>query len=153
MGKPDPHRGNPPADRAGAAAFGAYVRFLRENVDGPGRGKSLRRLARDTGIAPSVLSRGERGLQDLRRPEYFERIAPHLGVRSAVMKRVAGTLTREDLEAVTSAREGSTGRVLWKRLSREVERLHGASPQTLEAVLAYIEFLTARRRGSIDHQR
>lgn len=152
MGKPDPHRATSPADRAGAAAFGAYVRFLRENVDGPGRGKSLRRLARDSGIAPSVLSRGERGLQDLRRADYLERIAPHLGVRSAVMKRVAATLTREDLETVTSTREGSTSQVLWTRLSREIERLRGATPQTLEAVLAYIEFLTTRQRATSERR-
>lgn len=142
-----------PADRAGAAAFGAYVRMLRENLRGPGRGKSLRRLARESGVAPSVLSRGERGLQDLRRAEYLERIAPHLGVRPSVMKRVAGALTGEDLDSMkaAAAREGTTGQVLWTRLSREIERLRTASPQTLEAVLAYIEFLTARQRGSSGH--
>ncbi len=127
--------------------------MLRENFHGRGRGKALRQLAREAGIAPSVLSRGERGLQDLRRAEYLERIAPHLGMRSTVMKRVASTLTRDDLEAVTSAREGTTGRVLWTRLSREIERLRSASPQTLEAVLAYIEFLITRRRGTTDRQR
>lgn len=136
---------NVDADRTGAAAFGAYVRMLRENLHGQGRGKGLRQLARESGVAPSVLSRGERGLQDLRRLEYLERIAPHLGLRPTVMKRVAATLTREDLAAMKSGEE-STGRLLWMRLQREVERLRGAPPQTLEAVLAYIEFLTARRR-------
>lgn len=135
-----------------ARVFGAYIRTLRENFHGRGRGKPLRQLARETGIAPSVLSRGERGLQDLRRPEYFERIAPHLGVRSAVMKRVAATLTKEDLKTVTSTREGSTSQVLWTRLSREIERLRGATPQTLEAVLAYIEFLTTRQRATSERR-
>lgn len=139
-----------PTDRAAAAAFGAYLRMLRENLHGPGRGKSLRRLARESGIAPSVLSRGERGHQDLRRAEYVERIAPHLGVRPAVMKRVAGALTADDLNTIKAApgREGSTSQVLWTRLGREVERLRGARPETLEAVLVYIEFLTSRRRGT-----
>ena len=126
--------------------------MLRENFHGRGRGKPLRQLARETGIAPSVLSRGERGLQDLGRPEYFERIAPHLGVRPTVMKRVAATLTREDLETVTSTREGSTSQVLWTRLSREIERLRGATPQTIEAVLAYIEFLTTRQRATSERR-
>lgn len=137
-------------DRAAAAVFGAYLRMLRENLHGPGRGKSLRKLARESGIAPSVLSRGERGHQDLRRAEYVERIAPHLGVRPSVMKRVAGALTADDLNSVKSVggREGSTSQVLWTRLGREVERLRGARAETLEAVLAYIEFLTARKATS-----
>jgi transcriptional regulator with XRE-family HTH domain len=123
------------------------VRILRENLHGQGRGKSLRALARESGIAPSVLSRGERGQQDLRRAEYVERIAPHLGVRPSVMKRVAGALTADDLNSIRAGkgREGSTSQVLWSRLGREVEKLRGARAETLEAVLAYIEFLTARR--------
>jgi len=66
------------------------------------------------------------------------------------MKRVAGALTADDLNSIKTApgREGSTSQVLWARLGREVERLRGARPETLEAVLAYIEFLTSRRRGT-----
>src|SRR2546421_12990037 len=80
-------------------AFGAYVRLLRENFYGKGRGKRLRQLSRETGIAPSVLSRGERGLQDLRQVEYIERLAPCLGVRPSVLKRVAALITPQDGEA------------------------------------------------------
>lgn len=138
---------------AGAAAFGAYLRMLRENLHGPGRGKSLRRLARESGVAPSVLSRGERGLQDLRRTEYMERLAPHLGVRPSVMKRVAGAVTSEDVDSMKAApAQGSTSRVLWARLSREIERLRGAPPETLEAVLAYLEFLSTRQREKSDRR-
>lgn len=140
-------------DPADAHAFGTYVRMLRENFHGPGRGKTLRQLARESGVAPSVLSRGERGLQDLRRPDYLERLAPHLGMRTSVMKRVAATLTREDVDALRATRgrtaggqDGSASQVLWTRLTREVERLRGAPPETLEAVLTYIEFLVARAR-------
>src|SRR3989337_3514001 len=86
------------ADLEVARAFGAYVRMLRENAGGPGGGKPLRQLARETGIAPSVLSRGERGLQDLRQPEYIDRLAPHLGVRPSILRPVATVITGEDVE-------------------------------------------------------
>lgn len=134
-------------------AFGAYVRMLRENARGAGRGKTLRKLSRETGIAPSVLSRGERGLQDLRQTEYIERLAPHLGVRASVLRRVASAITGEDVErlrpvgageetAALAARSAQT--VLWAKLVRELEALRGASAETLEALLAYIEFLASR---------
>lgn len=134
-------------DRTGARAFGAYVRMLRENFHGAGRGKSLRQLARETGIAPSVLSRGERGLQDLRQAEYLERLAPYLGMRPSVMKRVAAAITREDLEAMKTgapSRAAGASAVLWVKLAKELERLRGAPPETLEAVLSYLEFLGGR---------
>ncbi len=145
------------AARHAVQAFGAYVRMLRENFHGKGRGKSLRQLARETGIAPSVLSRGERGLQDLRQVEYIERLAPHLGVRGSVLKRVASMITSEDVEYFQAARpdfdesagnsrERGAGVLLWARLTREVERLRGASPETLEALISYVEFLQARER-------
>lgn len=141
--------------RSDARAFGAYVRLLRENFHGKGRGKGLRQLAREAGVAPSVLSRGERGLQDLRRIEYIERLAPHLGVRPSVMKRVAAMITREDIDyfreversataAGTDLRRDGASRLLWSTIARELERLRGAPPETLEALLAYIEFLTAK---------
>src|SRR3970282_408992 len=95
-----------PADLEVARAFGAYVRMLRENARGAGRGKTLRQLSRETGIAPSVLSRGERGLQDLRQAEYIERLAPHLGVRPSVLRRVATAITGEDVERLRPARTG-----------------------------------------------
>jgi transcriptional regulator with XRE-family HTH domain len=140
--------------RSGARTFGAYVRLLRENFYEQGRGKGLRQLARDAGIAPSVLSRGERGLQDLRQIEYIERLAPQLGVRASVLKRVADFITPEDImyfqgegrSLVLSAELGRRGAsaVLWSRLLGEMEHLRVSSPETLEAVLAYVEFLRAR---------
>ena len=140
----------------GPRAFGAYVRMLRENARGAGRGKTLRQLSRETGIAPSVLSRGERGLQDLRQAEYIERLAPHLGVRPSVLRRVATAITGEDVERLRPARSGdetaglparSTQAVLWTRLVRDLEGLRGAPAETLEALLVYIEFLAARARS------
>jgi len=131
--------------------------LLRENFYGKGRGKSLRQLARETGIAPSVLSRGERGLQDLRQVEYIDRLAPQLGVRGSVLKRVASVITSEDVEDFQTsrpdfgdragvARARGAGVLLWTRLTREVERLRGASPETLEALISYVEFLLAKER-------
>lgn len=140
----------------GARAFGAYVRLLREHARG-GRGKTLRQLARETGIAPSVLSRGERGLQDLRQADYIDRLAPYLGVRGSVLRRVAAVITRDEVERLRpSRREEDSGglparsasRVLWAKLHQELERLRGASPETLEALLAYTEFLAARAEGN-----
>lgn len=134
-------------------AFGAYVRMLRENARGAGRGKTLRQLSRETGIAPSVLSRGERGLQDLRQTEYIERLAPHLGVRASVLRRVASAITGEDVERLRPVGAGeetsalparSAQRVLWAKLVRELEGLRGAPAETMEALLAYIEFLASR---------
>lgn len=141
-------------DRAQARAFGAYIRLLRENFYGQGRGKGLRQLAREAGIAHSVLSRGERGLQDLRQREYVERLAPHLSVRSSVLKRVATSITRDDLEYLRATdrsdpamlRRNGASRLLWSRVTRELERLRAASPETLEALLAYIEFLATREQ-------
>lgn len=143
--------------RPGARAFGAYVRLLRENYHEQGRGKGLRQLAREAGIAPSVLSRGERGLQDLRQLAYIERLAPHLGVRTSVLKRVADLITPEDISyfqgegkaRVPMAELGRRGAstVLWSQLLGEMEHLRDSSPETLEAVLAYVEFLRARLQG------
>jgi transcriptional regulator with XRE-family HTH domain len=136
-----------------ARAFGAYLRLLRENLYGKGRGKGLRQLARDAGIAPSVLSRGERGLQDLRRVEYIERIAPHLGVRPSVLKRVAALITPQDVEdfrrldtglGAADFRQDGASRLLWGQVTQELHRLRGATPETLETLLAYIEYLAAR---------
>ena len=147
-------RATPPGIE-GPRAFGAYVRMLRENARGAGRGKTLRQLSRETGIAPSVLSRGERGLQDLRQAEYIERLAPYLGVRPSVLRRVASAITGEDVERLRPARteDETTGlparsaqAVLWTKLGRELEGLRGAPPETLEALLAYIEFLASRAR-------
>ncbi len=146
------------AGREPIRAFGAYIRMLRENFHGQGRGKSLRQLARETGIAPSVLSRGERGLQDLRQVEYLDRLAPHLSVRASVLKRVASVITNEDVEyfregrpdfaadGVWDSRERGAGALLWTRLTRELEGLRGASPETLEALISYVEFLRSRDR-------
>lgn len=139
-------------------AFGAYIRLLRENFHGQGRGKSLRQLARETGIAPSVLSRGERGLQDLRQVDYLDRLAPHLGVRASVLKRVASVITSEDVEyfregrpdfgdGISDSRERGAAVLLWTRLTQVLEGLRGASPETLEAAISYIEFLRGRERG------
>lgn len=139
----------------GARAFGAYVRLLREHARG-GRGKTLRQLARETGIAPSVLSRGERGLQDLRQAEYIERLAPYLGVRPSILRRVASVITRDEVERLRPSRTDeepgglparSASRVLWAKLRQELDRLRGAPPETLEALLSYAEFLTARAEG------
>lgn len=144
-----------PADLEAVRAFGAYVRMLRENARGAGRGKPLRQLARETGIAPSVLSRGERGLQDLRRPEYIDRLAPHLGVRPSVLRRVATVITGADVERLrphAPSEETATlpartaGRMLWAKLRRELDRLQDAPPETIEALLSYVEFLSARGR-------
>lgn len=139
--------------RDAARAFGTYVRMLREHGRGPGRSKTLRHLAREAGIAPSVLSRGERGLQDLRQAEYIDRLAPHLGVRPSVLRRVATVITGEDVEHLRPSRaEADTStlpsrtasRMLWTKLLAELERLRGAPPETLEALLSYIEFLAVR---------
>lgn len=147
----------PDGGRPGARAFGAYVRLLRENFYEQGRGKGLRQLARETAIAPSVLSRGERGLQDLRQVTYIERLAPHLGVRTSVLKRVADLITPEDITYFQGEGKGHVpvaelGRrgastVLWSRLLGEMEHLRESSPETLEAVLVYVEFLRTRLRG------
>jgi transcriptional regulator with XRE-family HTH domain len=139
-------------EREAARAFGAYVRLLREHARGAGRGKTLRQLARETGIAPSVLSRGERGLQDLRQPEYIERLAPHLGVRASLLRRVASAITGEDVARLrpwsgdepVGLPARSAQQVLWAKLGRELDGLRHAPPETLEALLAYIEFLAAR---------
>jgi transcriptional regulator with XRE-family HTH domain len=144
-----------PADLDAVRAFGAYVRMLRENARGAGRGKPLRQLARETGIAPSVLSRGERGLQDLRQPEYIDRLAPHLGVRPSILRRVASVITGPDVEQLrphAPSEETATlpartaGRMLWTKLRRELDRLQDAPPETIEALLSYAEFLGARGR-------
>lgn len=141
--------------RPDVRAFGAYIRLLRENFHGKGRGKGLRQLAREAGVAPSVLSRGERGLQDLRQIEYIERLAPHLGVRPSVLKRVAALITPDDVDdlrraeaaAPTDLWHDGASRVLWGKVMRELQRLRGASPETLEALLAYIEYLAGRTAG------
>jgi len=142
-----------PVEMDAVRAFGAYIRMLRENARGAGRGKTLRQLARETGIAPSVLSRGERGLQDLRQVDYLERLAPQLGVRPSVLRRVASAITGEDVERLRPARTGeettglparSAQAVLWAKLRQELDALRGAPPETLEALLAYVEFLAAR---------
>ncbi|HEU5300445.1 MAG TPA: helix-turn-helix domain-containing protein, partial [bacterium] len=133
------------------------VRMLRENARGAGRGKTLRQLSRETGIAPSVLSRGERGLQDLRQAEYIERLAPFLGVRASVLRRVASVITGADVERMRPQRteEETAGlparsaqTVLWAKLVGELEGLRSAPVETLEALLAYIEFLASRSRKS-----
>jgi transcriptional regulator with XRE-family HTH domain len=141
--------------RAGAKAFGTYLRMLRENCYGKGKGKSLRQLARESGISPSVLSRGERGIQDLRKPEYIERLAPHLGVNPSVMKRVASLITSEDIEyfrainrnfgaGAIDMKGNGASIVLWTKLNREIQKLRAASPETLETLLTFVEFLIAR---------
>lgn len=139
--------------RTDARAFGAYVRLLREHFYSKGRGKGLRQLAREAGIAPSVLSRGERGLQDLRQVEYIERLSPHLGVRPSVLKRVAALITPQDVDdfrrldaglGAADFRQDGASRLLWAKVIQDLQRLRGASPETLEALLAYIEYLAAR---------
>lgn len=139
--------------RTDARAFGAYIRLLRENFHGKGRGKRLRQLSRETGIAPSVLSRGERGLQDLRQVEYIERLAPCLGVRPSVLKRVAALITPQDVEdfrrldtglGAADFRYDGASRLLWMNLTHQLQRLRGTSPETLEALLGYIEYLASR---------
>ena len=139
--------------REDVRAFGAYVRLLRENFYGKGRGKRLRQLSRETRIAPSVLSRGERGLQDLRQVEYIERLAPCLGVRPSVLKRVAALITPQDVEdfrrldrgpGVADFRHDGASRLLWVNLTNQLQRLRGTSPETLEALLGYIEYLASR---------
>lgn len=160
---PHPHRSesrskmgtrHPPTKvREDLRAFGAYVRLLRENFYGKGRGKRLRQLSRETGIAPSVLSRGERGLQDLRQVEYIERLAPCLGVRPSVLKRVAALITPQDVEdfrrldrgpGAADFRHDGASRLLWVNLTNQLQRLRGTSPETLEALLGYIEYLASR---------
>ena len=139
--------------RTDALAFGAYVRLLRENFYGKGRGKRLRQLSRETAIAPSVLSRGERGLQDLRQVEYIERLAPCLGVRPSVLKRVAALITPQDVEdfrrldtgpGAADFRQDGASRLLWMNVTQQLQRLRGTTPETLEALLGYIEYLAAR---------
>ncbi len=124
-----------------ARAFGNYIRSLRQNLYGRGKGKSLRQLAQEAGIPPSVLSRGERGLLDLRRPGYIERLAPALGVPVTVMKRVAHLVTPEDVVYVRSVRGGGGP---WARLQQVVDRMRGAPPEVVEALASYAEFLLAR---------
>src|SRR2546428_3777932 len=139
--------------RTDALAFGAYVRLLRENFYGKGRGKRLRQLSRETGIAPSVLSRGERGLQDLRQVEYIERLAPCLGVRPSVLKRVAALITPQDVEdfrrldrgpAPADFRHDGASRLLGVTLPNQLHRLRGTSPRTLKPWLGYIRNLASR---------
>jgi len=139
--------------RSDARAFGAYIRLLREHHYSKGRGKGLRQLARECGIAPSVLSRGERGLQDLRQVEYIERLSPHLGVRPSVLKRVAALITPQDVDdfrrldaglGAAEFRQDGASRLLWGKVIQDLQRLRHASPETLEALLAYIEYLAAR---------
>jgi len=146
-------RGSRPVEMDAVRAFGAYIRMLRENVRGAGRGKTLRQLARETGIAPSVLSRGERGLQDLRQAEYLDRLAPQLGVRPSVLRRVASAITDEDVRRLRPSRTGeetaglparSAQAVLWAKLHTELDALRGAPAETLEALLSYVEFLGSR---------
>lgn len=127
--------------REGARAFGNYIRSLRQNFYGRGRGKSLRQLAQEAGIPPSVLSRGERGILDLRRPAYIERLAPALGVPTTVMKRVAHLVTPEDVVYFRTLR-GVGGP--WARLQQAVERMRAAPPEVVESVASYAEFLLSR---------
>ncbi|MER3457048.1 MAG: hypothetical protein C4303_05975 [candidate division GAL15 bacterium] len=129
------------SSREQARAFGNYIRTLRQNLYGRGKGKSLRQLAAEAGIPPSVLSRGERGLLDLRRPGYIERLAPALGVPVTVMKRVAHLVTQEDVAYFRALRGG---RGPWARLQQVVERMRGAPPEVVEALVSYGEFLLAR---------
>lgn len=134
--------------RERARAFGNYVRSLRLNFYGRGKGKSLRQLSEETGIAVSVLSRGERGLQDLRKPWYIERLAPALGVRTSVMKRVAALVTPADVVELRSARPEPASPILWARLHANLEKLRAAPADVLEALLLYVEFLVDRvQRG------
>ncbi len=127
--------------REGARTFGNYIRSLRKNFYGRGRGKSLRQLAQEAGIPPSVLSRGERGLLDLRRPVYIERLAQALGVPATVMKRVAQLVTPEDVVYFRTLR-GMGGP--WVRLQQVMERLRAAPPELVESVASYAEFLLSR---------
>jgi len=136
-------------------AFGNYVRALRRNVHGRGKGKSLRQISEETGIPLSVLSRGERGLQDLRRSAYIERLAPCLGVHASIMKRVAALVTQEDVAYLRSSRATEAGRLRpvrvdptgqWARVDAALAKLADAPPETVEALAAFIEFLGVRRR-------
>ncbi|MCS7236328.1 MAG: helix-turn-helix transcriptional regulator [Armatimonadota bacterium] len=127
--------------REDARAFGNYIRSLRQNFYGRGKGKSLRQVAAEAGIPPSVLSRGERGLLDLRRPGYIERLAPALGVPTTVMKRVAHLVTHEDVVYFRTLR-GAGGP--WARLQQAADRLRGAPSEVVEALAAYAEFLAWR---------
>ncbi|MDR5683060.1 MAG: helix-turn-helix transcriptional regulator [Armatimonadota bacterium] len=130
--------------REGARAFGNYIRSLRRNFYGRGRGMSLRQLSVETGIPPSVLSRGERGLQDLRRPAYIERLAAALRVPPIVMKRVGSLVTHEDVAYFRVHRAARATTALWARVQAGMERLRQAPPETLEALATYIEFLASR---------
>jgi hypothetical protein len=85
--------------------------------------------------------------------EYIERIAPHLGVRPSVLKRVAALITPQDVEdfrrldtglGAADFRQDGASRLLWGQVTQELHRLRGASPETLETLLAYIEYLAAR---------
>mgnify|MGYP003931869101 CR=1 FL=1 len=139
---------DPAGSRERARAFGNYIRSLRQNCHGRGKGKSLRQLSEETGIPLSVLSRGERGLQDLRKPWYIERLAPALGVRPSVMKRVAALVTPMDVVELRSARPEPASPVLWARLQANLEKLRPAPADVLEALLLYVEFLVDRvQRG------
>jgi transcriptional regulator with XRE-family HTH domain len=133
--------GTDPEAREDARAFGNYIRSLRQNFYGRGKGKSLRQVAAEAGIPPSVLSRGERGLLDLRRPGYIERLAPALGVPATVMKRVAHLVTHEDVVYFRTLRGGGGP---WARLQQATDRLRGAPSEVVEALAAYAEFLAWR---------
>jgi transcriptional regulator with XRE-family HTH domain len=140
------------ARRGDVKAFGTYVRALRRNAFGRGKGKSLRQVSEESGIPLSVLSRGERGLQDLRRSSTIERLAPCLGVHASIMKRVAALVTQEDVAFLRSSRPPGSARTpsrvdtraLWVRLDEALIRLSDSPPATIEALLAYVEFLAAR---------
>lgn len=127
--------------REEARAFGNYLRSLRQNYYGRGKGKSLRQLAQEAGIPASVLSRGERGLLDLRRPSYIERLAPALGVPVTVMKRVAHLVTQEDVLYFRALRSSGGP---WARLQQVVDRMRAAPPEAVEAWASYGEYLLAR---------
>jgi transcriptional regulator with XRE-family HTH domain len=109
---------------------------------------SLRQLSVETGIPPSVLSRGERGIQDLRRPAYIERLAAALRVPPIVMKRVGSLVTREDVAYFRSARAMQPNAALWARVQAGIDELRHAPPETVEALAAYVEFLASRLSGS-----
>lgn len=130
--------------REGARAFGNYIRSLRRNLYGRGRGKSLRQLSVETGIPPSVLSRGERGLQDLRRPAYIERLSTALRVPPIVMKRVGSLVTHEDVVYFRVSRAAQPNAALWRRVQAGIERLRDAPAETVEGLATYVEFLVSR---------
>jgi transcriptional regulator with XRE-family HTH domain len=105
---------------------------------------SLRQLSLGTGIPPSVLSRGERGLQDLRRPAYIERLAAALRVPPIVMKRVGSLVTHEDVAYFRVSRAAQPNAAAWARVEAGMERLRQAPPETVEALASYVEFLVSR---------